>query len=127
MVSLPRQVALVLAQFPKGEWSQSLVNAINQFSLEVVQAFRFSQPVYKVLSFSVGDEPTESFPIDFPVTSTPVDVWVAAVPAGDVEGLDPITVKWAPIVANGNQLAVRVNFITGLASNTTYSVRLGYR
>ncbi len=124
MIRLPRQIALVLASFPAGNWAAELVNAVNQFSLEVVQAFRFAVPQYKTLTFTTGTTVADSFPIDFPVESTPVDVWVANSGESDVYA---VTVKWAPIVANGNQLAVRVNLLTGLASASTYSIRLGYR
>lgn len=121
---LPRQIALVLEAFPKEAWAAGLVNLLNQFSLEVVQAFRVAQPIYKTLSFTTGASVADSFPIDFPVESTPNDVWVAQV--GDA-GTGSVTVKWAPIVGNNLQLSVRVLMVTGLSSNTSYSVRLGYR
>ncbi len=123
-VKLPRQIALVLSAFPKGPWSQTLVNAINQFSLEVVQAFRFGQPKYKVLTFTTGSSSADSFPIDFPVEATPVDVWIAAVISGDTGG-SAITLKWQPISTPA--LSVRVTLITGLGDDTTYNIRLGYR
>ncbi len=37
-----------------------------------------------------------------------------------------MTVRWSPIVSNG-ALAVRVNFITGLDANRSYSIRLAYQ
>ncbi len=123
-VKPPRQVALVLSLFPREPWAQALVSAVNQFALEVVRAFTFGQPVYKTLDFTTGAAVADSFPIDFPVEATPVDVWVSAVPSGD-NGTSAVTVKWQPISTPG--LAVRVNLVTGLAVNTTYSIRLGYR
>lgn len=125
-INLPRQVALVLEQFPKADWSRALVNALNQFALEVVQAFRFSRPNYKTLSVITGPTVADTFPIVFQVESMPVDVWIAATPVGDT-GTAAITVKWQPIVSNSSQLGVSVNLITGLSADTTYSIRLGYR
>lgn len=126
MTKLPRQIALVRALFPAGIGFGDLVNLINQFALEVVQAFRFVTPTYKTLTFTTGDDPTTLFPIDFPVEATPNDVWIAN--SGD-SGLSAqaMTVKWEPIVGNKSSLQVRVNLLTGLANNSTYSVRLGYR
>ncbi len=122
---LPRQVALVLELFPKESWAQTLVNAVNQFALEVVQALRVAQVQYKTLTFRTGEDVTAAFPIDFPVESTPRDVRIAGIPSGDVIGLSAITVKWQPIVAQG--LSVRVQYITGLTANTSYTVRLAYQ
>ncbi len=128
MTTLPRQVALVLSQFPASLWAQSLVNALNQFSLEVVQAFRFAQPKYRTVTIVIPalTAVADAFPVVFPVETSPVDVWIAGV-SGDT-GTDAITVKWAPIVSNG-AISVSVNFITGLSSaeDNTYVVRLGYR
>jgi hypothetical protein len=121
---LPRQVSLRSALFPKGDWVQPLIEAVNQFSLEVVQAFRFAVPRYKTLDFSTGAVVTDSFPISFPVDVFPQDVWVAGIPIGDLQGTAAVTVKWQPVVAN--LLCVRVQLLTGLSA-TTYSVRLGYR
>lgn len=125
-MNLPRQVALAIRLFPASEWATSLVNAVNQFSIETVQALRFALPKYKTLDLVVVDDAAALFPIDFPVEASPVDVWVAH--SGDA-GLSSqaVTVKWEPIVGNQNQLCVRVNLITGLALNSTYSIRLGYR
>lgn len=122
---LPRQVGLVLEQFPPGEWSRSLVNALNQFALEVVQSFRVAGVRYKTLSFTTGDAVEDSFPIDFPVEASPSEVRIAGVPRGDSAGVSAVTVKWQPIVAQG--LAVRVNYITGLTSQTQYAIRLAYQ
>ena len=106
------------------QWATELVNVFNQFSLEVVQALQLALPQYKTLSFTTGADPVDSFPIIFPVESTPNDVWVASSGESDVYA---VTVKWAPVVGNGNSLNVQVNYITGLSSSTSYSIRLGYR
>lgn len=124
-LKLPRQIALVLSLFPQEGWAGALVNALNQFSLEVVQAFRFAVPQYKTLTFSTGATVADSFPIDFPVDAFPSDVWIAGVPSGDQAGTSAITVKWLPVVANS--LVVRVSLITGLSANSTYAIRLGFR
>ncbi len=124
MTKLPRQIALVLSAFPASEWAPQLVNAVNQFALEVVQAFLFASPKYKTLDFTVGLNQEDSFPIDFPVDATPNEVRVAS--PGD-DGLSAVTVKWVPITITASQLGVRINYITGLSSNTTYSIRLAYQ
>lgn len=127
MVSrLPRQIALVLSQFPSATWSAALVSAVNQFAIEVVQAFRVAQPVYRELAIVTTAVVADSFPISFPVDSTPVDLWVAAVPRGDI-GTSAVTVKWQPIALTGGQLGVSIDLITGLTANSTYTVRVGYR
>lgn len=127
MVKLPRQIALVLESFPASAWAPQLVQAINQFAFEVVQAFLFATPKYKVINFATSTNQEDSFPIDIPVESMPVEVRVAAELnqwGGDAR-YAAMMVRWSPIVTQG--LAVRVNFITGLASNTSYSLRLAYQ
>ncbi len=129
MTKLPRQIALVLESFPASAWAPQLVQAVNQFAFEVVQAFLFSIPKYKVLEFATPLNQEEAFPIDFPVERMPVEVRVAAEMSqwgGDAR-YAAMTVRWSPIVLNAGQLAVRVNFITGLSSNTNYSLRLAYQ
>ncbi len=122
---VPRQIALVLSTFPLGQWATDLVNAINQFSLEVVQAFQQTAPKYKTLSFATSATIADSFPIDFPVDASPSEVRIAAA-TGD-NGTAALTVKWVPISITSSQLGVRVSLITGLSSNTTYSIRLSYQ
>ncbi len=125
MIKLPRQIALVLSTFPVETWAQQLVNNLNQFSLEVVQALRLAVPQYRTLNFTTGASVPDSFPVDFPVDETPNDVWVAS---SGVEGVtNAIAVNWAPILGNNSAPSVRISYITGLASLTRYSIRLGYR
>ncbi len=128
MTRLPRQIALVLSSFPASAWAPELVTAINQFAFEVVQAFLFAVPKYKDLKITTGADQEDSFPIDFPVERTPTDVRVAAELSqwGGDSRYAAMTVRWSPIVSNG-ALSVRVNFITGLDANRSYSIRLAYQ
>ncbi len=123
----PRQVQLVRDEFPRDGWASSLVNLFNQLAQDVVQAFGFIVPQYRELSFKTASDPifVSTFPIDFPVSATPADVWVAD--SGDAgTSRSAMTVKWKSVVANG-RLFVRVTYLTGLSFNTQYVVRLGYR
>ncbi len=116
----PRQVALVQSQFPAEGWATSLVNQFNQFALETVRAFGFVTPKYKVLVISTGATVADSFPIDIPIDFAPTEVRVAMVLSGVPSGA--VTVVGTPILANNPVL--RVTSITGLAANSTYSIRL---
>ncbi len=115
----PRQVALVLEQFPREEWARSLVNALNQFSLETVASLTLQSPFYKDLTFTTAPLVADTFPIDFPVKSRPTDVHVATVLSGVPSGA--VTVLW---VSSGSGTTVRISSITGLAAATAYSIRL---
>lgn len=121
----PKPVRLDLALFPAASWARALVSAVNQFALQVVDAFKIAAAKEKELSFKTGEDTVLSFPISFPVEAIPREVRVAAVPNGDT-GYSAITVKWQPVTTNGSQRAVRVNFITGLNANTSYVIRLVY-
>lgn len=127
MTKLPRQIALVLESFPASTWAPQLVSAVNQFALEVVQAFLFSIPKYKTLTIRTGPNQEDAFPIDFPVQAIPSEVRVAAElnQWGGDSKYAAMTVRWSPIVTQG--LCVRVNFITGLDANSSYSIRLAYQ
>lgn len=116
----PKQISLVRAQFPLESWATSLVNAVNQFSREVVQSLSKSAKVYRVLSFSTGADPLASFPIDLQVDFVPVEVRVAMVLSGTPIGA--VSVVAVPIMGDGQVL--RVINVTGLAANSTYSLRL---
>ncbi len=115
----PKQAQLSLAQFPQESWAVSLVSAFNQFSVQVVNAFKIAAPKYKVLSFTTGAAVADSFPIDFPVETAPSDVRVAMVVNGAPSGAVTVVAQ----VLSGGKL-VRVSSITGLSINTTYSIRL---
>ncbi len=119
MTTPPKQVQLVKELFPKEPWASSLVAALNQFSVQVVETFRATATRYKVLTFSTGADPATSFPIDVPVDEPPSDVRVAMVLSGAPSG--PVTVLAQPL--SGGKL-LRVSSITGLAANSTYSIRL---
>jgi len=122
----PKPARLDLAQFPAEGWARILVSAFNQFALQVVQALTIAAPKYKVIDFSTGADPIDSFPIDFPVPFAPNEVRVAAVLVGDT-GFDGITAKWSTTIKNSNSLCVRIRWFSGLSSNTTYSIRLAYQ
>ncbi len=128
-VKLPRQVALVLEAFPASVWAPQLVQAVNQFALEVVQAFLFTIPKYKVLIFATSENQEDSFPIDFPVEAIPTEVRVAAElnQWGGDSRYAAMTIRWSPVIGNNGQPCVRVNFITGLNSDSSYSIRLAYQ
>lgn len=119
MADAPKPARLDLALFPKEPWAKALVDAFNQLSLQTTQALTGVGGVTKVLSFKTGATPANSFPIDVRVDSPPKSVRVAMVLSGVPSGA--VTVV-AQLLSGGKFL--RVSNITGLAANTTYSIRL---
>ena len=117
----PRQVSLDISLFPQAPWATALVNAVNQFAVQVVQAFARSTTRYKVLSFTTRSNVAASFPNDVLCDSPPQEVRIAAVVTGAPSGA--VTVVWQPL-SSGK--AFRVSLITGLAASTAYQVRLAW-
>ncbi len=119
--TVPKLQQLDRAQFPKdAPWADYLVNTINQFTIEVVQALQTTLTRYKTLTFTTGSSVAAVFPFDFPIDITPKNVQVAQVISGATSILSPNTVHWT-ILSNGN---IRVIDITGLSAQQSYSIRL---
>lgn len=120
----PKPIRLELSQFPPQPWAKSLVGAINQFAQQVVAAFKIAAPTDKLLDFKTGTTPADSFPIVFPVEQAPGALVVAQVVKGDA-WTAAVVPRWSIVTSNG-RLSVSVDFITGLAADTSYSIRLRY-
>ncbi len=118
-VTPPKPLRLALEQFPKEPWAESLVDAFNQLALQTTQALTVVGPKYKTLDIKTGVTPANSFPIDVKVEAPPKSVRVAMVLAGTPSGAVSVTAQ----VLSGGKL-VRVSNISGLAANTSYSIRL---
>lgn len=118
-VTPPRLAQLVSSMFPKEAWAKSLVEQFNQFAIQVTQAIRDVSSKYKTLDFSTSATVADSFPIVLKAEPIPADVRVAQVVSGTPNGA--VTVQWRP---NGDGISISVESITGLAVNTTYSIRL---
>ncbi len=116
----PKQIKLLLAQFPKEPWAKSLVEAINQMSLETTAALASSEAKFKTLKFKTGAVVADSFPIDFPVPAPLSSMRVAKVEKGP-SSTGAVTVQWA-MLTGGRQ--VQVQMITGLSVSSSYEIRL---
>ncbi len=97
-----------------------LVEQLNQFSVQTVQALTARGPKYKLLTFTTGASAADSFPIDIKVEGLPNEVRVAQVPSGQVAAGAAVAVQWQPL-SNG---LVRIANISGLSANTAYEVKL---
>lgn len=115
----PKPQRLDLDLFPLEPWAKPLVDSFNQLALQTTQALTVVAPKYKTLSFRTGATPANSFPIDVMVDAPPNSVRIAMVLTGIPSGA--VTVV-AQVLSGGRVL--RVSSITGLAANTTYSLRL---
>lgn len=115
----PTQIRLTPESFPKEPWAKELVGALNQFSVETVQAINVVTTTYRDVAFVTGALPSDSFPIDIPCERRPNEVRIAQLLSGQPEGVPGIL--WQPL--SGGQL-FRVTLISSLAANTTYRFRL---
>ncbi len=119
MANAPKQVSLSLAQFPQEPWAKALVEAFNQLSLETTQALTGIGANFKTLDIKTGATVANSFPIDIKVDRIVKSATLAMVLNGVLTGACTITAQ----VLSGGKL-LRVTNITGLAANTSYSLRL---
>ncbi len=115
----PKQAQLVLEQFPKEPWARSLVEAFNQLSLETTQALTGTGANFKTLDIKTGATVADSFPINIKTDRIVNSVSLAMVLNGTLTGACTITAQ----ALSGGKL-LRVSNITGLAANTSYSLRL---
>ena len=105
--------------FPNEPWAKALVETFNKFSLETTRALTDVGGVQKTLTFKTGATVANSFPIDVKVESVIKSVRVAMVLTGVPSGAMSVT---ASMLSSGRSL--RVSNISGLAANTSYSLRL---
>lgn len=115
----PKQIVLVRSDFPSGQCWDALVAAVNQFSMQTVQAMNQLQTAYRDLSLNTGATPADLFPLDIKAPGfSPSEVRVAKASGDEFTGA--VAVVWH-LLANGG---VRIDSITGLAPNSSYSIRL---
>lgn len=116
----PRQISLVRSDFPAGKCWDDLVEALNQFSVQTVQAFKTVNTAYRTLALDTGPTPADLFPLDLKSPGfQPSEVRVAKQAGDPFSGA--VTVAWH-LLGTGD---VRIDGITGLAANSSYSIRLG--
>ncbi len=119
MITPPRQVALNLKDFPDEPWARALVEAVNQFAIQTVQAISsIPAPFYRDVQFT-SDGSAVAAPFDIPVSATPTDVHVAQVLSGG-DGR-PVAVNWS-VLSGGKK--IRLTSFSGLIASTAYVVRL---